>query len=79
MTEFIDKKQRQTAIVLAKTLSFSAASERLRTSEQALRQQIADLEVTLSLSLFRELEGTLSLTDEGRYLIEVFQERITES
>jgi LysR family carnitine catabolism transcriptional activator len=52
-------------IVVAETLSFRIASERLKLSQPAVSNHIRDLEAALGLSLFKRTTRNVALSPEG--------------
>jgi DNA-binding transcriptional LysR family regulator len=76
VAEFLELGQKQAALVLAETLDYDVAAERLKIAPSDLRAKIAGLEEKLCLCIFKEDAGGLSLTDDGRRLIRVFQDAL---
>jgi DNA-binding transcriptional LysR family regulator len=71
--DFIEFEQKLAAVILAETLNYVQAAERLGISVPDLRNQIEALESQLCLRLFSAERGVLLLTDDGRYLIQAFR------
>ena len=73
MSDFIDFGLKEAAVALAETLNYERGAERIGVDASELEARIKALECKLCLTIFIGEQGTLSLTDEGRYLIQVFR------
>jgi DNA-binding transcriptional LysR family regulator len=73
MCEYISIELQRSAVVLADTLRFSTAAERLGTSTEALHARIKELSARLECLLFREEGDGAELTADGRVLIDAFR------
>jgi DNA-binding transcriptional LysR family regulator len=68
-TNLPDLKQLATFVAVARTGSFSAAAERLNTTQPAVSNRIRELERSLGVSLFERTTRSCHLTAKGRSLI----------
>lgn len=66
----MDTRQLKTFRTLAKNLSFSQTAEELNYAQSSISAQIRSLENELRLTLFDRLGKKVSLTDEGRSVLE---------
>lgn len=66
-------------LLVAETLNFSRAAERLHLSQPALSRQVQELELDLGTSLFSREKGRVTLTDAGRALVEHARELLARS
>ena len=66
-------------LLVAETLNFSRAAERLHLSQPALSRQVQELELGLGTSLFSREKGRVTLTDAGRALVEHARELLARS
>ena len=69
-------KQIKVFLAAARTLNFTRVSEEIFLTQQAVSRLIIDLENELGISLFERTKGGISLTDEGRYLSNMFHNHI---
>jgi DNA-binding transcriptional LysR family regulator len=76
--DFIEFKQKQVSIALAEKLDYDQAAECLGINASELRDLIAALESKLCLSIFQVDEGHPFLTDDGRFLIKIFREALSQ-
>ncbi|MEM6998945.1 MAG: LysR family transcriptional regulator [Pseudomonadota bacterium] len=65
-----DFRQLRSFMVIADTLSFRKAAEKLHIAQPALSRQIAQLEEALECQLFDRQKRQIQLTDAGNYLYE---------
>jgi len=77
VSDFIDFEQKEAAVALANTLNYERAAEHMQIDASELEARIKALETKLCLTIFIGDQSTLSLTDEGRYLIQVFTEALS--
>jgi DNA-binding transcriptional LysR family regulator len=77
VSDFIELKQKHAAVTLADARSYELAAERLGLSVPELKAQIDSLESKLCLLIFELSKGRPSLTQDGRYLIELFREALS--
>ena len=63
-------RQLQAAIVLAETLNFSRAAERLRIEQSTLSKRIMELECLVELRLFDRDHRGVELTEPGRHFVQ---------
>ena len=76
MSESIAIGPKRAAIVLAEELEYSTAANKLGTTSDELRDQIGALEAQLCLHIFKPRQKRVQLTEEGRFLIEVFRKSV---
>jgi len=69
-------KQVQAFLAAARTLNFTRAAEEMFISQQAISKLIIDLEIDLGITLFSRSKGGIALTDEGRYISNMFYNQI---
>lgn len=73
MAERFGIRLQRVAVALAEERSFPGASARLNCSPNEVEKQLALLEELLCLPLFQQRYGELELTEEGQFLIRLFQ------
>jgi DNA-binding transcriptional LysR family regulator len=77
VSDFIELKQKHAAVTLAETQSYDRAAQRLGLSVSELETQIESLESKLCLFIFQRNNDGALLTEDGRYLIELFREALS--
>ncbi len=65
----MNSRQLQYAVILAETLNFSQAAQRLDISQPAFSKQIISLEEELGVKLFERSTNPLTLTEAGEFFI----------
>jgi DNA-binding transcriptional LysR family regulator len=73
MSDLIPIELQLSVVVLAETLSYSAAGQRLGTSAATLRTRIGELSTRLECSLFQEQGDRVEVTKDGQVLIDSFR------
>lgn len=73
MSEVIDSRLKQAAIVLSEVLDYERAANSLNISVGDLRTRIEELERRLCIHIFEPGRIELELTTEGRILISAFR------
>jgi DNA-binding transcriptional LysR family regulator len=73
MSEFIAREIQLAAVVLAEELDFSAAARRLNIEPLVLHAEMQELATRLEFSFFKESDGRIEVTEEGRILIDAFR------
>lgn len=79
MVIFLDVKQLQTFIVLARLLNFRAVAEELNYSQSTISDHIRNLEEELGVKLFERLGRKVYLNEEGRKLISPAQKMLRDA
>lgn len=69
-----DLRQARTFIAVAEALSFSAAARSLHTTQSAVSRTISEMERDLALPLLQRTTRSVSLTPEGRFLLDECRE-----
>jgi DNA-binding transcriptional LysR family regulator len=73
MSDLIPIELQLSVVVLAETLSFSVAAQKLGTSTATLRTRIGELSTRLECSLFQEQGDRVEVTKDGQVLIDSFR------
>lgn len=76
MSELLAIGLKRVAIALADELDYSKAAEKLNVTSAELKRQIVSLETQLCLHIFRPRQKRVELTEEGRYLIQIFRQSV---
>lgn len=76
---FLDVKQLQTFIVVARLLNFRAAAEELNYSQSTVSDHIRNLEQELGVKLFERLGRKVFLNDKGKKLISPAERMIQDA
>ena len=77
MSDFIELRQKQAAVILAESQSYERAARRLGISVSELGTEIESLESKLCLFIFQRNKDLALVTEDGGYLIGLFREALS--
>lgn len=76
MPNVIELRLKRAAVILAETLDYELAAMKLGVTASALKSDIETLEEILCLRVFRPELEMPTLTDDGRFLVQVLREAL---
>ncbi len=79
MSELIPIELQLSAVVLAEELDFSAAAQKLGTSQAILHARMSELAARLECALFQEKGDGVEVTKDGQILIDGFRSFLAQS
>jgi DNA-binding transcriptional LysR family regulator len=79
MSDFIAREIQLAAVVLEEELDFSEAARRLNIEPLVLHAEMQELATRMELSIFKENDGRVEVTEEGRVLIDAFRSLLKQT